>query len=204
MFRDAVKYPTKADDEVRTYGIAVLLSYGSLLVVPAFFLLGYFVKVIRESTEGSEQIPKFEDFKTLFIDGVKFTGIMFAYFIVPVFVISLIESSGLQSTANLAAAPLLLLAFYLIPAAVVNFAKEDSLISAFNLREVSAKSFRFKYLKGYLLLALVFLLITSAQVLITLVLIITIIGIPALIVAWPVMRFYENLVYFRIVAKMAE
>jgi hypothetical protein len=204
MFRDAVEYPTKVEDEVRTYGIAALLTLGSLLVIPAFFLLGYFVKVIEQSLEGYEQIPKFEDFTKLFFDGLKFTGILFAYFFIPAFFVSVIESSGLQSAANLVALPLILLAFYLLPSAIVNFAREDRMISAFNLKEVSERSFRMKYLKGYLLLAFAFLLITLAQILITIVLIITIIGIPTLIVAWPVMRFYENLVYFRIIAKMAE
>ena len=204
MFRDAVEYPTKVEDKARTYGIGALLTLGSLLVIPAFFLLGYFVKVIDQSVQGSEQIPNFDGFTKLFVDGLKLTFILSTYLFIPIFFVSVVESIGLQSAANIVAVPLILLAFYLLPSAIVNFAREDRIISAFNLKEVSERSFKIKYIKGFLLLAFAFLIITLAQIVISIVLIITIIGIPVLIVAWPVMRFYENLVYFRIIAKMSE
>jgi len=204
MFRDALEYPTKVEDEVRTYGIATLLTLGSLLVIPAFFLLGYFVKVIQQSLEGSEHIPEFKDFTELFVDGLKLTFILLTYFFIPVLFVSVIDSAGLQSPANIVAIPLILLSFYLLPSAIVNFAREGRITSAFNLKKISEKSFKIKYLKGLLLLACAFLLITLAQIIISVFLIITLIGIPVLVVAWPVMRFYENLVYFRIIAEMAE
>ncbi len=204
MFREAVKYPTEVEDEVREYGIGILLHLGSIFLIPAFFLLGYFVKVVSQTLDGSEQIPRFENFTGLFIDGLKFTGILLTYIFIPVFLASFIETIGTESAANIAVLPLMLTTFYLTPSAIVNFARNDRMLSAFNLREVGEKAFRLKYLKGIFVLAGTALLITLAQLVALFVLIITIIGIPALIVAIPAMRFYENLVYFRMMAKIAD
>lgn len=208
MFREALEYPTERDDLVREYGIAVLLTLGSIFIIPAFMLVGYYVKAMKSTLKGEEQIPVFKDFVDLMIDGLKFTGITITYILAPILLISAGDTLGLAGPIGTGIEVigflLLLTAFYMIPSAVVNFARNNRAISAFNLKEVGQKAFRTKYLKGTLALLGALLLITIAQLAVTIVLIFTIIGIPALLIVMPAMRFYENLVYFRIMAEMAD
>ncbi|MFQ3274893.1 MAG: hypothetical protein ACI9LV_000424 [Candidatus Nanohaloarchaea archaeon] len=208
MFREALEYPTKSDDAVREYGIAILLTFGSIFVIPFFMLLGYYTKAIRQTPEGEENIPVFTDFVDLMVDGFKFFGIMISYILAPIILISVPEMVGLTGSIGTAGEVfgllLLLAALYMMPSALVNFARNDQVRSGFNLKEVGGKAFRPVYFKGFLMLIGALMLISIAQITVMLVLFFTIIGIPALLIAMPAMRFYENLVYSRIIAEMAE
>jgi hypothetical protein len=208
MFREALEYPTNSEDLIREYGIAVLLALGSIFVIPFFMLLGYYTRAISNIINGEEQIPVFDDFMGLLVDGLKFFGIMVSYIVVPVILSSVPEMIGLTGTIGTAleviGAVILLTGLYLMPSALVNFARNNRMMSGFNLKEVGEKAFTTRYLKGLLVLIGTSLLISVAQLAVMLVLIFTIIGIPALLIVLPVMQFYENLAYSRIIAEMAE
>jgi hypothetical protein len=208
MFREALEYPTNSEDLIREYGIAVLLALGSIFVIPFFMLLGYYTRAISNIINGEEQIPVFDDFMGLLVDGLKFFGIMVSYIVVPVILSSVPEMIGLTGTIGTAleviGAVILLTGLYLMPSALVNFARNNRMMSGFNLKEVGEKAFTTRYLKGLLVLIGTSLLISVAQLAVMLVLIFTIIGIPALLIVLPTMQFYENLAYSRIIAEMAE
>ncbi|MDZ7730637.1 MAG: DUF4013 domain-containing protein [Natrialbaceae archaeon] len=55
----------------------------SFLILPIFIVYGYFMNVVRESTAESPQVPKFEEWGDLFVDGLKVFVIGFVYMIIP-------------------------------------------------------------------------------------------------------------------------
>lgn len=207
MFRDSLEYPTKGEDLSRKYLIGTLLGLGSIFLIPAFFLIGYFVKATRKSAEGAEQIPKFEDFTSLFVDGLKATGVMLSYPLGAVLVIATLDSAGQMTgtTAIMDAVGLiiLLLSIYIVPSGIARFARTESLKAAFT-KQVVDTAFTRRYLVGILTIIAAVIVITLGQLAALIILMITIIGIPAIIFVLPAMRFYENLVYFRIFAEMTE
>jgi hypothetical protein len=208
MFREALEYPTESDDLIREYGIAVLLALGSIFVIPFFMLLGYYTKTIKHILNGEEQIPVFDDFLGLLVDGLKFFTIIVSYIVVPAILASIPEMIGLTGTVGTAAeavgALVLLIGLYMMPSALVNFARNNRITAGFNIKEVGRKAFTAKYIKGLFVLIGTSLLISIAQLAVMLVLIFTILGIPALLLVLPAMQFYENLAYLRIMAEMAE
>lgn len=207
MFRESLEYPTRGNDLGRKYLIGTLLGLGAFLIVPAFVLAGYLVKVIRESVEGAEQIPAFDDYTELFVDGLKAAGIMLTYLLGAVAVIagldSLGQATGTTALMDLLGFTVLLLSLYLLPSAITEFARNNSMRAAFRKKVVDL-AFTRRYVKGSLVLLAASILIGIAQAVIVMFLIFSIIGIPAIIVLIPAMTFYENLVYFRIFARMTE
>lgn len=208
MFRDAINYPRRGEDLGRKYLIGTLLTLGSILILPAFILLGYFTKAMNQTLQGDEQLPKFEDYTGLFIDGVKLTGFMLAYFLIPVALISAFDAAGkatgTESILISVSVILLFLALYILPAALVNFARDKEMMDAFRVKEITEKAFTSKYFLGLLTIIGTSILIGLVQIAALIVLMVTIIGIPAIIAVLPAMRFYENLVYFRMMAEIAE
>lgn len=206
MFREALEYPTRSEDRVREYGIGVLLSLGSIFIIPFFILLGYYKKALTQSLNEEQKIPVFKNFPKLLVDGLKFFGIMISYMFLPIIAISLVETAGLTGSLGSAITGTLffifLTALYLIPSALSRFAKEDRMRSGYNISEVGRTAFTSEYFKGVLILIGTALLIGTAQLAVMLALILTIIGIPTLLIALPAMQLYENLVYTRIIAEM--
>ena len=208
MFKDAIGYPSRGEDLGRRYLIGVLLTLGSIFLIPAFILLGYFTKVMNRTLKGEQELPKFEYYTGLFIDGIKLTGVMFTYFLVSLLPIWVVDSIGL--TGSLEAATgffslvFLLVVIYSMPSAFASFAREGVFKDAFRLREVGENAFTTKYFLGILTIIGTSILISLVQIATLIVLAVTLIGIPAIIAVLPAMRFYENIVYFRMMAKMTE
>lgn len=208
MFIDSLKYPTRSEDPIRQYGIAVLLTLGFFLILPIFILLGYYVKAIRESAEGEKQMPVFEDYGKLLIDGIKFLGVTFGYIFFMILVLGLTGAivSSLAGTliGSLVGAVLGTTVFYLFPSSIANFAKRDSFRAAFYLGEVIRQASTLQYLKAMLLLIPAFILVTIAQMVVIMGVTATLVGIPALIVIYPAIIFYESLVYYRLIGKSVQ
>lgn len=206
MLTEALEYPTRSEDNVREYGIGVLLSLGSIFIIPFFILLGYYKKALKQSLENEEKIPVFNNFPKLLVDGLKFFGIITSYIFLPITAISIVETAGLTGSLGSTISGTLLLIFlaalYMIPSALSNFAKKDRMRSGYDIPEVGRTALTSRYLKGILILIGAALLIGIAQIAVMLALILTVIGIPALLIALPAMQLYENLVYTRIIAEM--
>lgn len=203
MLSDALNYPYNSEDQVRTYGIATLLYITSILILPLFPLLGYFIKVTRKSLEGNQQMPKFENFPKLFTDGLKATVITVIYFTGSILAMSLTTSIGSQTAALpffLLGLTLFLTVIYVLPSAFAELAREDSLTAAFNLKKVFRQAFTKQYLLGMTSIMAAGLLIGIAQLAITILLIVTVIGIPLLLIFIPAANFYQYTVYHRIIA----
>jgi MFS family permease len=162
MLSEAFAYPRRDDDWLRTVLIGGVLLLFSPLFLPALVVQGYLVRVLQGVVGGVEEPPVFEEWVEMLIDGVKLLVVQFVYGLVPtvlamvgVFVAGVgvfVASEGGQpgggvgAGVGLFAVLVFLLAFlfgllaaYLTPAALANFAREDDLMAAFDvgtIREV--------------------------------------------------------------------
>ncbi|WP_246998893.1 DUF4013 domain-containing protein [Halosolutus gelatinilyticus] len=208
MIEDSIRYPVQGSWAKRI-GIGGVLAVLSIFLLPAFLLAGYNVRVMRESIAGSDTPPKFDRLGDMFVDGLKAAVIGIAYAIVPT-VVWLVAVSGLVRLGSLggdgAAAvsvigvllmvllmiPLMLLIGYLIPAAMANFAKEDSIGAAFDFGTLKPV-----YLGGdYVIAVVVAVGVSIALNVVTTILSITIVG----LVLVPFLLFYGAMVSSRLYA----
>ncbi len=91
-----IKYPTTDSEWIKK-----ILIGGILLLVPIlnFVCTGYYLKVIKGSIEGRNNMPEWDDWGDLFMKGFFVLIISLAYSIIPIILISIIilvvSSSGL-------------------------------------------------------------------------------------------------------------
>lgn len=79
----AATYPTNEDGWLKTVTVGAALEYLSFLVVPLFVLLGYYVRVMRETIDGVDEPPTYADPGELAADGGKAALVLLAYLLVP-------------------------------------------------------------------------------------------------------------------------
>ncbi|WP_129116514.1 DUF4013 domain-containing protein [Halegenticoccus tardaugens] len=168
MISESLTYLRNSEDWVRTVLIGGLLTLLSFLVIPAFAVVGYLLRVVRATMRGVDEAPEFDDWGDLLVDGVKGTVIAVIYGLVPAVVgVALVAfgvigasagDSGVVSTLGgivalvgaLIALVFGLLAAYVIPAALANYAEHDRLSAGFavsDLRPVLASG---TYATGWL------------------------------------------------------
>lgn len=140
-------YPTNRDDWMQTVIIGGILIFIGFLLVPLVLVYGYVIRVIRRTLDGVDSPPEFDDFGELFVDGLKAWAIGIVYMLIPAVVTGVTVGSAAVSLAldgNLGAtmgglilgltlSAILSLVFgYVGTAALVNFAREDSMAAAFD------------------------------------------------------------------------
>ncbi|AXR79323.1 DUF4013 domain-containing protein [Natrarchaeobaculum sulfurireducens] len=79
---DVLSYPIRGQWLERTI-LGGLLVFGSVLVVPVFVLVGYFVRVVETTLEGADEPPSLEGWSTLAKRGIGAIVITVAYLLVP-------------------------------------------------------------------------------------------------------------------------
>ncbi|MDY7083279.1 MAG: DUF4013 domain-containing protein [Halobacteria archaeon] len=90
MIEEAIKYPTNREDWIKQYIIGVALIFFFWLIIPALILGGYYVNVLRQTEAGNEELPAFDDFGKLIVDGLKALVIVFVYYLVPTMLFGII------------------------------------------------------------------------------------------------------------------
>lgn len=83
MIREALDYPRTDENWTTTVLIGGLLGLLGVLVVPAFLVSGYLVRVLDRTMRGDDRPPVFEAWTDLLVDGLKAFVIAFAYGLVP-------------------------------------------------------------------------------------------------------------------------
>jgi hypothetical protein len=168
MLEDGLTYPLEGDSAVARILIGGVLGFLSVLVIPAFALLGYSVWVLAGAARGEREPPAFEDWGTMIVDGLKATVVAIVYGIVPfvlIFVSFFVIAGGGASGSDTAAGILggigllgMLLSFvamfvlyYVIPAALTNMALEGSLGAAFDFGTIKQAVFSADYLVAWLI-----------------------------------------------------
>ncbi|AKU08855.1 DUF4013 domain-containing protein [Haloferax gibbonsii] len=150
MLSESLNYLRNGEDWVKTVLIGGVLGLLSFLIVPTFLVIGYLLRVVRATMKGDEVPPVFDDWGDMAIDGVKGFAIAFVYALVPAIIAGVFGFAGIVGAAAggsdaagalggivalvglLLAFVLGLLAAYLIPAALSNYAETDRMGAAFD------------------------------------------------------------------------
>lgn len=146
-FEDAVNYPRQGDDPWRTILIGGVLGLLSVLVVPVFLVLGYYVRTLRAAIENENEPPVFDEFGDLFVDGITAFVVGFVYLLIPALVFGfsvggiaisaiLTGDVGIGAIAGAVAGFSLsfvlgLIAWYVLPAAIANAIHEGRIGAGF-------------------------------------------------------------------------
>ncbi|MFB6251425.1 MAG: DUF4013 domain-containing protein [Halobellus sp.] len=98
MIQQSLQYLRNDEDSwVTTVLIGGILTLLSPLVIPAILVLGYLVRVVRETMHGNERPPAFDEWGDLFSDGLRAFIIVFVYGFVPTLVAALVIGGGVLS-----------------------------------------------------------------------------------------------------------
>lgn len=82
---DAAKYPSRDWKKVLTLGILILISF---LIIPTFLVLGYTFRALKWSIAGADELPDFDEWGSMFIEGIKVFAVQIVYFLVPILVMA--------------------------------------------------------------------------------------------------------------------
>ena len=148
MLEDAIYYPSRGDDALMTILIGGVLTILSFLLIPIFFVFGYFLRVLEQTVEGDDQPPVFDDWGSLGVQGLLAFVVTFVYYLIPVLAFALLGGLGaVTGSRGGAAAGLIVAALvsgvlfialtYVYPAALTNFARTGSVEKAFAIGEIS-------------------------------------------------------------------
>lgn len=168
MLEDGLSYPISGDSAAGRIVIGGLLGFASVLVIPAFALLGYLVWVLGGAARGEEEPPAFEDWGDMIVDGLKATAVTIVYGIVPfalvflsVFVIGAGGASGSDAGMSilggigligiLVSILAMFILYYLIPAALTNMALEGEFGAAFDFGTIKQAVLSADYLVAWLI-----------------------------------------------------
>ena len=216
MLEEGLSYPLNGDSALGRILIGGLLIIGSVFIIPGIALMGYLVWVLGGAARGEEEPPAFEDWGDMIVDGLKATTVTIVYGILPfllMFVSLFVAGSGSTTGSDTATGVLggiglvgflvsfvaLFVLYYLIPAALTNMALQDSFGAAFDFNTIKKVILTGDYLVAWLI---PFLLAAGVQVLttaVTLVLVISIVGIlvlPLVFIVGPFLQFYVQVAAF--------
>jgi hypothetical protein len=80
MILDALKFPFS--NIKRSAGLLLLLL-GSILIIPAIMVAGYIFRIIKQTTNGSNELPPFDEWGEMIEDGFRYIAASVVYLIVP-------------------------------------------------------------------------------------------------------------------------
>ncbi|OYR63537.1 hypothetical protein DJ71_23175, partial [Halorubrum sp. E3] len=148
MLEDGLSYPVRGD-WIGRIAIGGILGLFSVLLLPAFIIVGYLVRVLEETIGGEDVPPEFTDWGDLLMKGVIGTIITIAYTVIPVVVYGVVvavvggTSGAIGGDAGaligvvgvllaLAFIPVLFLIYYAVPAALSAYAARGAMSAAFD------------------------------------------------------------------------
>jgi hypothetical protein len=160
MLGTAISYPFESEHSVQTLTIGGILTVLSILVIPAFLASGYLLRVIRAVT-ADEELPVFDDWVEMGIEGLKLTIVLIAYALIPtaifllsgglVFITEGTVSGIIGGTLGMLVAVFVgLVLLYIAPVGVVRFAETKRMGSAFAFRSFWSTLTNASYAVGWL------------------------------------------------------
>lgn len=181
IYKDSLEYPLKEKLTLLKIGIMAFLSF---LIIPSLLIYGYNYRVIKVAIfgmiNGDDELPKFNDFKTMVVDGLKYLLVNLIYLLIPLgfgYILWILLKFLNSTTINVSVVLITLvlsLIFYLISLmAVPNMAaNNDSFKAAFSIRDLIhiIKSIGILNYLGFFIG--VFLIVFSFSVVITIILLI--------------------------------
>jgi hypothetical protein len=215
-------FPFKDSQTRKNFAIGALLLFASTIVpiLPYLPVLGYVMKIMRQVLAGQQpSMPEWDNWETLFKDGLKLFGVRFIYVLplllvmLPVFLLFLIAPILGASTENealfvlpififvlsmMCLTPLFILAGLLIPAAEAHVVTQNEFSAGFRIREWW-QIFRANivgFLLAYLFIYVISMLITFAFQ----ILIFTVILLCLLPIITPLLSMYIVLIQYSLIA----
>ena len=91
-FGEAFRYPFQKVASILIGGVLYLLSF---LIIPVFFVEGYFVRVMADTIEGKDDMPEWSDWGYLFGKGVGAFVISIVYLLIPMIIIGIVLGATL-------------------------------------------------------------------------------------------------------------
>ncbi|MGZ0748520.1 DUF4013 domain-containing protein [Haloparvum sp. AD34] len=161
MFEDALTYPTRSDDWTGKLLLGGLLGMFAWLIVPLFALTGYYVRTLRATIAGDDELPTFDDWGDLVVEGIKAAAIVLAFLLVPFLLMAIIVGVGGEPGPGGGFVLLLVtLAFYYaVPAGLAAFAERGRLADGFDLDRLTTLLTSSTYAFGWLMALAVSLVI---------------------------------------------
>lgn len=83
IISDSISYPSQDWKKVIILGILTIIS---ILIIPVFLVMGYFFRILKSSIAGFDELPDFDEWGEMFIDGLKIFVVQFVYLLIPLIV----------------------------------------------------------------------------------------------------------------------
>ena len=91
ILSQSFKYPISNVKRLLILGILIL---STIFIIPRILTAGYHIRIIESSFEGSNELPPFNEWKKMVIDGFKYIIVLLVYLIVPTFIGGLLAVIG--------------------------------------------------------------------------------------------------------------
>ncbi len=135
---EALDYPGSNLKKVLGLGALIIIS---LLIIPIFLVYGYNLRVLKATIAGFDELPDFDEWGDMLIDGLKVFVVSVAYMLIPLIVIfSAVYLTNSNPTAGVIIAVIgiiLAIIFGLVEQiAIAHMAFNDSLGAAFQIGEI--------------------------------------------------------------------
>lgn len=91
---DSLKYPSSDFKKVVILGLLFLISF---LIVPIFLALGYIFRALKASLAGVEELPDFDEWGEMLVDGIKVFLVQLVY-VLPAIIIGALSLLSLWSS----------------------------------------------------------------------------------------------------------
>lgn len=93
LLSDTIRYPLSDEKKLITLGLLLIISF---LIVPWLLALGYVFRALKAPIAGSNELPDFEQWGEMLVDGLKVFVVQLSYFLIPGLIIFL----GLWTSIN--------------------------------------------------------------------------------------------------------
>ncbi|MGE0065005.1 MAG: DUF4013 domain-containing protein [Methanobacteriales archaeon] len=138
---EALDYPGTNLKKVVTLGALIILSG---FILPMFLVYGYWLRVLKATIAGFDELPDFDEWGGMFIDGLKVLVIGIVYMIIPmIFLVAGILSISINPTdptfgiISIVIGVILAIIFALVEQiAIAHMAFNDRLGAAFQIGEI--------------------------------------------------------------------
>lgn len=145
IYKDSLEYGLQDLKSLLLLGVCYLFS---IFLIPIFLVYGYLFKVLKVAVKGqingNDELPIFEGFSSMFVDGIKVFCVQILYYIIP-FVFALLALISLNYFNNMTISILLGIIFLILIFCAFIFSnlglahmaqKRESFYDAFEVKEL--------------------------------------------------------------------
>lgn len=202
MLEEGLSYPFRGETAMGRIFIGGLLGLFSFLIIPAFALFGYLIRVLEYSAKGKDEPPPFDNWGRLIVDGMKGGLILILYGFIPIVLVmitvAVADTIGLSGSivgplgglGILVTIFAVFLLYYLAPAGLTNMVLQDRISAAFEFKTLKRPLLSFNYFAAWILPFVVAFLINIVTVLV----VVFTLGFGLLVV--PFIQFYFQVTVF--------